>query len=246
MTPPTLRRLVRVELRKMRDTRAGFWLLAVLGLLVLAVVALLAIFGKADELAFSTYLYSTQLPMGILLPVLGILAVTSEWSQRAALITFTLVPRRERIVAAKIVALVSLALLAVLASVAVAAAGNVISHLLRHADGTWGDVPSELGRVVLFAVISVLVGVGLGLLLLSAPQAIVAYLVAPTLLTVLASLVAVLRTPAPWLDLAGTTTRLLGEELTGRAWAQIAVSFGLWAALPLLFGTLRVGRREIQ
>jgi len=41
----------------------------------------------------------------------GILLVTSEWSQRASLITFTLVPHRSRVLAAKLLAGVSLAVI---------------------------------------------------------------------------------------------------------------------------------------
>ena len=40
----------------------------------------------------------------ILLPIIGILLVSSEWSQRTALITFTLVPKRMRVMSAKIAA----------------------------------------------------------------------------------------------------------------------------------------------
>ena len=39
--------------------------------------------------------------MVIILPLIAILAVTSEWSQRTGLTTFTLVPHRGRIIAAK-------------------------------------------------------------------------------------------------------------------------------------------------
>ena len=38
-----------------------------------------------------------------LLPILAIMLVTSEWSQRTALVTFTLEPRRSRVVLAKLV-----------------------------------------------------------------------------------------------------------------------------------------------
>jgi len=39
------------------------------------------------------------LPQSWLLPVLGIMAVTSEWTQRTGLVTHTLEPRRSRILA---------------------------------------------------------------------------------------------------------------------------------------------------
>lgn len=245
MTAPTLARLVRVEIRKTYDTRAGLWLLITLGLLGAAVALLMMFAGTAAELNFEAFLLTAQLPMGVLLPVLGIVVVTGEWSQRTALTTFALVPRRSRIMVAKTLALIVVALLAVSVSIIVAALSNVVAVALRDTDGSWGQA-STLVNVALFQVISVLVGVGLGMLLLSAPQAIVAYLLGPVILSSVASLVAALETPAQWLSLLDTTTRLLGEEITGQGWAQIATSFAAWSLVPLLLGVVRVQRREIQ
>ena len=39
----------------------------------------------------------------VLLPVLGIMLVTSEWGQRTAMVTFALEPRRPRVILAKLV-----------------------------------------------------------------------------------------------------------------------------------------------
>ena len=74
--------------------------------------------------------------MAVLLPVLGILSITSEWSQRTALTTYALVPRRERVVAAKLIAVVLAALASVLASLAVAAVGTLVASATGGA-GTW-------------------------------------------------------------------------------------------------------------
>ena len=38
------------------------------------------------------------------MPVVGILLVTSEWTQRTAMISFTLVPHRSRVLLAKLLA----------------------------------------------------------------------------------------------------------------------------------------------
>ena len=46
---------------------------------------------------------STAEIMSLILPVLGILLVTSEWSQRTGLTTFALVPQRERVIVAKLI-----------------------------------------------------------------------------------------------------------------------------------------------
>ena len=97
-------RLTFVELRKMVDTRAGFWLQLTTAVFTLAIVILFCIFGETDELIFRDMFALAILPASILLPIIGILLVSSEWSQRTALITFTLVPQRMRVMSAKIAA----------------------------------------------------------------------------------------------------------------------------------------------
>ena len=99
---PSLPQLVAIELRKTVDTRAGFWLLAASALLAIAVVGLTLAFGHATDLMFGVFFERTVGTVGVLLPVVGILAIASEWSQRTAVTTFALVPRRERVIAAKL------------------------------------------------------------------------------------------------------------------------------------------------
>ena len=97
-------RLVQVEMRKMLDTRAGFWLLVVIAVLTVAMIVLFATFAPDQDRNFDSFLGGAATPQGFLLPVLGVLLVTSEWGQRAALTTFTLVPHRSRVVVAKVLA----------------------------------------------------------------------------------------------------------------------------------------------
>ena len=96
ITAPPMRRLTTVELRKMTDTRAGFWLLLLVVLSALAVVTLILAVGKADDQTFDSMFGACVGIVSVLLPIVGLLVVTSEWSQRTALTTFTLVPERER------------------------------------------------------------------------------------------------------------------------------------------------------
>ena len=60
-------------------------------------------FGMVNVLEGTSIALATQ-AAGIILPVLAILLVTGEWSQRTALTTFTMEPRRERVVLAKLAA----------------------------------------------------------------------------------------------------------------------------------------------
>ena len=64
-------------------------------------------------MTFNDFAGGANIPMNILLPVLGIMSVTSEWSQRTAMVTFTLEPSRSRFLAAKFVGTLIVALAAV-------------------------------------------------------------------------------------------------------------------------------------
>ena len=98
-------RLVRVELRKSYDTRAGMWLLLTIGLLTLLVEGIvLAVTTVQDEaMNFGDFVGAAAFMTSVVLPVLGIMLVTSEWGQRTAMVTFALEPRRPLIIAAKLV-----------------------------------------------------------------------------------------------------------------------------------------------
>jgi ABC-2 type transport system permease protein len=99
---PSLSRLTAVELRKMTDTRAGFWLQLAVVALTVVVIAVDVLFGNTEDQRLREVLSLAVAPASILLPIVGILLVTSEWSQRTAMITFALVPRRPRVLAAKL------------------------------------------------------------------------------------------------------------------------------------------------
>lgn len=73
-TPRTpFHRLVRTELRKSYDTRSGFWLLAIIGLVVLAAeVIVLAVVTTQDEaISFGDFIGVAAFLTSFLLPVLG-------------------------------------------------------------------------------------------------------------------------------------------------------------------------------
>ncbi|TDC52578.1 ABC transporter permease [Jiangella ureilytica] len=243
---PSLARLTAVELRKATDTRAGFWLLAIIALVALGMVIVQMFTGSAEDRNFADFFGGAQLPVGILLPVVGIMAVTGEWSQRTTLSTFALEPRRERVILAKLSAAVLMAAGAVVASLAWAALANVVAPLVTDANARWEFGAEGVGRVLLFQVVNVLVGTAFGLALLSTPLAIVLYFVLPTVWTILGSTISAIETPARWLDLTTTTMPLLDGDLTAEAWGRLGTSLALWLAVPLALGTWRVLRSEIK
>ena len=108
-------RLLKVELRKMFNTRSGMWLMCSIGLLALLATGAVMLFGAA-----------VGFPMVIILPIIATLLVTSEWSQRSGLTTFTLVPHRGRVITAKLVVAVAVGVAAMGLAFGIGALGNLI------------------------------------------------------------------------------------------------------------------------
>jgi ABC-type transport system involved in multi-copper enzyme maturation permease subunit len=240
----TLSRLTAVELRKLTDTRAGYWLLMVIALAAAAIVTVLLFVMPAGEQTFANFFVPSLIPVGILLPVLGILLVTSEWSQRTAMTTFALVPRRSRVLVAKVAAATLAALASVLASLAVAAIGTALAAATGGA-GTWSFEAVTIGYAAVFQIINVVMGVAFGMLLLNTPLAIVIYLVLPIVWSVLGEMISGLRGPAQWLDLGVTMVALTTTEVTAGQWGRLAASVAVWVVLPLVAGLVRITRREV-
>jgi ABC-2 type transport system permease protein len=231
--------LVQVELRKMIDTRAGFWLQVAIVAVTLVVVIVRAVVGDASDHTFVSILDVALGPAAFLLPVAGILLVTSEWSQRTGMITFALVPVRSRVIGAKLLATVAVAVTTLAAIVAIAAAGALVAD----GDGTWNHVVPLIGQSAIFLVAGVVIGVAFGMVALSSAPAIVALFTVPTAWAALASL-PVFAGVAPWFDTSRALGPLSEELLSGTQWARVATSLAVWMLLPLLIGAWRIARRE--
>lgn len=237
-------RIVTVELRKMADTRAGKWLLIAIAAITLLVVGLLLAFGGEEGKTFEAFLGGTAGPQGFLLPVLGVLLVTSEWGQRAALTTFTLVPHRERILGAKVAA----AVLFGLAAIAVALVVAVLATVVGGANDPWGGYGvGDVGKFGLLQTMGILQGLAFGMLLLNSAAAIVAFFVLPIAFNIITSIVEQLRDIQPWIDLSTSQLPLFESgALTGEEWARLVTGALLWIVLPMALGAWRMLRSEVK
>jgi ABC-2 type transport system permease protein len=238
-TRPGLGRLTLVELRKMTDTRAGFWLLLATAALTVAVVVIAGFTMEEQDLTLRNFVGIACVPISLLGPVVGILLVTSEWSQRTSLITFTLVPHRSRVLAAKLLAGVALSLIAYQLCLA--------TGLLATAafDGTWSLSGAVIFQNGLSVVLSVIAGIGFGAVLLASAPAIVLFFVLPTAWGALGEIHA-LEGAAKWLDQSRTMADMGDHALSGTEWARVGTSVALWVLLPVVLGFWRVKRNDVR
>ena len=165
--------------------------------------------------------------MSLILPIIAILSVTAEWSQRSGLTTFTLVPHRSRVIAGKLVASVAIALVATPVAFAIGAVGNVAGAAVAGVDPVWDLTTANLLTIELANVLGMLVGFMLGVLVRSSSAALVAYFLyqflLPTLALILAAKQDWFRELQPWVDFDFATGALLDGPLSSQQWAHLAV-----------------------
>ena len=239
---PGLARLVAVELRKMVNTRAGLWLQITMVALTAAVVIGRRVFGEGGDHTFAAMLDAGVKPAAVLLPIAGILLVTSEWSQRTGMITFALVPVRSRILRARLIASIVLALAQLVVSVAIVAAA--VLGASPGIDGTWSDAATLIGQSAAYLTTGMVVGVALGAILLAPTPAIAVLLVLPTALWAVLSL-PVFSDVAPWVDYARALGGVTEDVMSATQWAHLGTSLVIWMVLPLLIGARRITRCEV-
>lgn len=245
-----LSRVVGVELRKMFDTRAGFWLMA--SILIAAVVSTVATiaFAPESDLTFYTFAAAIGFPMTVILPIIAILAITGEWSQRTGLTTFTLVPHRTRVILAKVIASVIVGVVSMLIALVFGLAGNVIGPAVTGTDRVWDVSIVHFLDIVLASLISLLLGTSLGILFRSTPVALVAYfvisLLVPTVFGLLVTNEPGFRNTRPWVDLNYAQSFLFDGTVAGVQWARLAVATTLWLILPAMLGLRLAMRSEVK
>ncbi len=248
--PIPLSRIVGVELSKMFNTRSGFWLMASIGITALLATVAVIVFAPDDALTYDTFAAAIGFPMSVILPMVAILSVTSEWSQRSGLTTFTLVPHRSRVITAKLVASVGIGVVSMAVALAIGAVGNLVGTAITGADVVWDITAGHFGLIVLANVLGMLLGFGLGVLVRNSAGAIVAYFVYALVLPPLAALLAAyqgwFRDLQAWVDFNFAQGALFNGDVTATQWAHLGTASLIWLVAPLVVGVWLVLRSEVK
>jgi ABC-type transport system involved in multi-copper enzyme maturation permease subunit len=246
-------RLVRVELRKMADTRAGRWLLAAVGVLTALVLAiqLIVLLGQDRTATFGSFGAGANVPMVVLLPVLGVMSVTSEWSQRTAMVTFALVPSRGRVIGAKYVSALLIAIAGTIVAFVLMTLANLVYGALSSHQQVWGVGPTDFLEIALVYVLALSTGFAFGSALLNTAAAVVVYFVYNFVLSGLFELGAATMNwfddLRRWIDFSAAQAPLQNTDALSRGeWGHLVVSGLIWLGIPLAVGVRRMLRAEVK
>jgi ABC-type transport system involved in multi-copper enzyme maturation permease subunit len=248
--PIPMTRLVGVELRKMFDTRAGFWMMASVAIVSLLATAAVILWAPDEAITQETFSTAIGMPLSVVLPIIAILSITGEYSQRTGLTTYTLVPWRGRVITAKLVATLLVGAVAMLVALGIGALGNVVGSAVTGLDATWDIAVTDFGNIVLANILGMLMGFMLGVLFRSSPGAIVGYfvysLVLPIAFGTLAAFQSWFADLQPWVDVQFAITRLFDNTMTTEYWQQLGVTTLVWLWIPLALGLRAVLRAEVK
>ncbi|RIJ77643.1 ABC transporter permease [Nakamurella silvestris] len=234
--------LLRVEFRKMVNTRSGPAVLATA--VAIALVALVWKIVRGGDGPATWHDYSAIMQVvGMVLPIIGLLAMTSEWTQRTALTTFTLSPRRGRVLAAKFGAAAGLALITLVVIIGLIVAAVYIGGAVSGHDVAFDGFLGDVRGLVILTVLQMTMAAGFGALAAQTAVAVACYFVAPTFVTIVGT--QLLHDNAKWLDVFAAYDRLA----SGNPWAdgvQSITSIAFWVVLPTAIGVWRSLHREVK
>ena len=220
--------------------------------MVLVVEVIYAFAAPDDSKNYGDFLSVAGGVLGYFMPILIIMLVTSEASQRNGLVTFTLEPRRSRVVVAKFLAGFGLAVGVMVLAALIAVVGTLVG-IASGASPEWTvDGNLFFNGFVLANAIGVLIGFAIATLLMNTPAAIVGYfvysLILPIAVGILSALSSGFEKVAPWIEFNTAQTPLFMGDYTptGEEWAQIATSGFIWLVIPLTLGIMRLLRIEFK
>ncbi|AQP44403.1 hypothetical protein [Tessaracoccus flavus] len=246
--PLRFRNVLVVEFRKFLATRSNQTLaLLTLSSALLVAGLIAAFYDSLFESAANHWLVSAfliRMPVQYLFAPLIVLLTTSEWGTRSVMTTFTLVPRRGLVIAAKaIVTAVATLLVWGLAS----ALGIASTYLGRdvagmNTAGMWipaKDVLLDLLAFCLFMASAF----GIGLLVQNSAAAIAIVLVGPMAIQILRQFSEWMSETFAWVDMNGVAQQMQMGGDPGM-WPQLLVASVFWVVLPLVGGVWWTFRRE--
>jgi hypothetical protein len=236
-------KLVTIELRKSLNTRSGRVLIAAILLLAAAAIAWQATHLPKQGAGFDGFLGAASTGVMLLLPVIGVMAMTSEWTQRTALTTFTLSPRRIRVQFAKFASAVVLSVVVMTGVVALAFAGTALTGVLADRSMSYADLGGQLAGAYLTVALNVVMAAAFGAVIAQTAVAILVFFIAPTAWSLAGP--ALFKDNANYLDVFGALGRIAERDLHGMV-PETLTAVGVWIVLPTIVGLWASSRREVK
>jgi hypothetical protein len=234
-TGPPLLTMTGLEIRKSLTTRSGKAVAAIAVLIGPGGVLLASVAGDGTAPAALALGFVGMLT-GLVLLALGVLSTAGEWSHRSIQTTFLLVPRRGRVLAAKVGAMAVMG--AVIGAIGAGAATGVLA--VAPDSVAWLAADRALAVAIVGAAAFAVTGAGIGALVGNSPAALTGtYLIVLGVLPIVATMKPEV---AEKLDPATSLVNLAAQGVTA---TPVLVIAG-WVVVSTVAGALITRRRAVS
>ena len=253
LKPTKFSNLLAVEFRKLFSTQSMQVLFGVSIATILLVATATTVwhetlFGPAEDQPFwqpwVMVAFLIRLAAQFLIPAFVVLFVTSEWTTRSVMTTFTLAPKRGQVIGAKAVVVLALGVATWVLVAGSAVLSTYIGRTMNNAplDDMWIGPWKTLGDLASWLLL-LACAFGLGLLLQNGALAVAVVLVGPMVVQILQQFGETMRELFVWVDLQGMSQMvLMGGDKSHVP--QLLVATFVWCVLPLALGIWRTMKRE--
>lgn len=235
--------LVRTELRKSVDTRSGRLLILAILAIALAALTWQLTHPTDGKQGLDAFLGAASTGVQLLLPVIGVMAMTSEWTQRTALTTFTLSPRRVRVQLAKFTSAILLSVAVLTITSLLALGATALSGAITGDGASYAGMGGLLAGSYLTVALFVVMGAAFGAVLAQTAVALLVFFIAPSVWSLAGP--ALFKDNADWLDVFGAFGRIAERNMDGKL-PETLTAITLWIILPTVVGLWLSSRREVK
>ena len=227
------KKVVIAEHLKVIKTRSSRSVLVTTFILTLIMFAISLIRFKTDMMWYRPF-QGISSPVSTLLAIVFILLITDEYSKGTGLITYILIPQREKVIKAKLTVCVIYTLLGLVMNLILTLISVLISSRLYGFNITWTTNLVDLITLVMPTLVNVFFGFAIALLCQENTVALGMFILIPPV-TVVATQIPAIGVYAKWISLEHASSIFIAGQ-TSVTQLQIMTSIFFWIVLPFLYG----------
>lgn len=228
--------ICKAEARKSVDTqtsKAIIWTTAILTIAMFVV----SIFRFEDGAAWTKGVSAISSPATTILGIIFIVLVCEEWSRGTALITYTFIPQRTKVIMAKLVVMLCTFLGSVVVIYILSAIAAMIGAGMKSYSIDWSQSVTSVVKLAGPLLVNLLFGFSIALAAQDTTIALGLYLIMPPV-TVVAAQLPVVGEYMKWISLEHSSSLFIAGATTVTV-PQYICSLIFWIVLPGIIGIVR-------
>lgn len=235
--------IVKAEARKATDTQVAKTIIVTTAFLTLAMF-IASILRFENNSSWTDPFVAISSPASTLLAIIFILLICEEWTRGTALVTYTFVPQRNKVILAKLIILFVFFLGTIIALYTFSAIASIIASGIHSYSIFWSEPIYSVVLLALPLLVNMLFGFSMAMATQETTIALGLYFVLPPI-TVIASQLPVIGSYSKWFSLEHSSSLFIAGA-TGVSAAHYICSILIWIVVPCIIGIFRNKKRDLD